>query len=267
LLKNKTVQVPVRIFPADISAIETRSIELAENFYRKDFEWFEHDNLIREIHELQQEIHGEKISTLSDAPGWSMKDTGDMVGKDKSTVSYSIKRARAREVFPELFDKCKTQKDASKVLQKLDEEIIKEALVKKIESKKIDTDKQQLMNSFVLKDFFEGIEECPDGYFHLVEIDPPYAINLVIQKKKDGESKYSLDDYSEIDKSEYQVFLAKLFQSCYQKMAEHSWLICWFAPEPWFEIVYQELNNAGFETRRMCGIWTKGGAGQNINPS
>jgi site-specific DNA-methyltransferase (adenine-specific) len=40
-------------------------------------------------------------------------------------------------------------------------------------------------------------------------------------------------------------------------MADHSWLICWFAPEPWFEIVYQELLKAGFTTSRMCGIWTK----------
>ena len=40
-------------------------------------------------------------------------------------------------------------------------------------------------------------------------------------------------------------------------MAPHSWLICWFAPEPWFEVIYRELNNAGFETTRLCGMWPK----------
>ena len=49
-------------------------------------------------------------------------------------------------------------------------------------------------------------------------------------------------------------------------MAPHSWLLCWFAPEPWFEIIHQELHNAGFRTTRMCGIWNKGGSGQNMHP-
>ena len=48
-------------------------------------------------------------------------------------------------------------------------------------------------------------------------------------------------------------------------MTEHSWLICWFGPEPWFEIIYQAIVNAGFETTRMCGIWTKG-YGQTKRP-
>ena len=48
-------------------------------------------------------------------------------------------------------------------------------------------------------------------------------------------------------------------------MAEHSWLICWFAPEPWFEVIYKELISAGFDTTRMCGIWVKP-TGQSKRP-
>lgn len=265
LKKNKVELVPVRIYPADITPIEVREIELSENFHRKDFEWYEHDNLIREIHELRQEIYGKKESTSPDAEGWGMKDTGKLIGKDKSTVSFAVSRAKAREVFPELFDKCKTQKDASKVMKKLGEEVIKEALVNKIASKSIDVDKQQLMNSFMLKDFFEGIQECPDNYFHLVEIDPPYAIDLQNAKKSEGESRYEDEDYHEVMGNEYFDFLGKLFKDCYQKMADHSWLICWFAPEPWFETVYDLLKSAGFQTTRMCGIWTKP-SGQSKRP-
>ena len=267
LQKNKVDCIPCRIFDSNLSSIEMKSIELAENFYRKDFEWYEHDELVREIHELQQEIHGEKISTSPDANGWGMKETASMIGKDKSTVSYSIKRAKAREVFPELFSKCKTQQDASKVLKKLDEEIVKEALIKKIDMKKIDTNKQQLMNSFVLKDFFEGINEVPDEYFHLVEIDPPYAINIDgSDKGSSGKKDYAYgDDYNEVKSSHYKTFIHDVFVNCYQKMAEHSWLLCWFAPEPWFETIYVELINAGFATTRMCGIWTKA-SGQSKRP-
>ena len=50
-------------------------------------------------------------------------------------------------------------------------------------------------------------------------------------------------------------------------MADHSWLVCWFAPEPWFPVVHETLILSGFSTSRMCGIWTKGVPGQNMNPS
>lgn len=266
LKKNGATEIPVRIYPQDISDLEVNVIELSENFHRKDFEWHEHDSLVRKIHELQQQIHGEKISTAQDATGWGMKETGEMIGKDKSSVSTSIKRAKARELFPELFDKCKTRKDATNVLKKLDEKIITEALVQKIESKKVDTDKQQLINSFILKDFFEGIEEVPDNYFNLVEIDPPYAINLDGSSGSSAKKNYVYgESYNEIDKNQYARFITNLFKKCYQKMAEHSWLICWFAPEPWFEVINGLLDKAGFSTTRMCGIWTKP-SGQSKRP-
>lgn len=261
LFKNKASTIPVRIYPADITSLQMKSIELAENFHRKDFEHWEHDNLIRDIHKTQQEIHGEKISTLANAPGWGMKDTGELVGKEKGTVSSAIKRANARDAFPELFEMCKTQKDASKVMKKLDEEIIRDVLVQKIASQKIDTDKEELMNSFILKNFFEGIQEVPDNYIHLVEIDPPYAIELKSTKKG-----YTYgDSYNEISKEDYPEFMQNVLKACYQKMADHSWLLCWYAPEPWQEDIYDWIIDAGFDTHRMDIKWIKPG-GQCMRP-
>jgi len=261
LLKNKVDVIPVRIYPSDISEIEVKTIELAENFFRKDFESWEHDNLVRETHNLQQEIHGEKISTLADSPGWGMKETAEMIGKSKSSVSSAIKRADARDAFPELFTKCKTQKDATKVLDKLNEAVIKEALAKKIEQESIAPDKQQLMNNYILRDFFEGVKEIPNESMHLVEIDPPYAIDLKASKK---DYTYG-DSYNEVSKNDYPSFIQRLLTDCYAKMAEHSWLIFWFAPEPWFEFIYNSIIEAGFQTKRMCGIWTKS-SGQSKRP-
>lgn len=262
LLKNGVTEVPARVYPPGISDLEMKVIELAENFYRKDFEWYEHDNLIKEMHLLQQEIHGEKISTLADAPGWGMKETAETVGvKSKASVSTAIRRADAREAFPELFEKCKTQKDASKVLDKLNEAVIRDALARKIESEQLTTNKQQLINNYVLRDFFVGVKEVPEGSIHLVEIDPPYAIDL--PKKKKG---YTYGDtYNEISKEDYPEFMQRTLQACYTAMAEHSWLLCWFAPEPWFERVYSWISETGFSTIRMCGIWTKP-SGQSKRP-
>jgi len=265
LQRNNVSEVPVRIYDRDLSEIEMKVIEKSENFFRKDMEWWELDKLTLEIHRLQQQLHGVKAPGPGNT-GWSIEDTGELIGGvSKASVSQAIKRAEAMEVFPELFAKCKTQSDATKVLKKLDEELIKQTIAQKIEKQRSNTTLQQLARCFILKDFFIGVKDIPDESIHLVEIDPPYAIDLKNVKKSDGVSQYATTNYNEIPADEYKDFLSKLFIECYRVMAPHSWLICWFAPEPWFEVVYNELRNAGFETTKMCGIWVKP-TGQSKRP-
>jgi ParB/RepB/Spo0J family partition protein len=264
LEKNKVETIPVRIFPNDISEFEMKSIELAENFYRKDFEFWESDNLLREIHTLNQQIHG----TATPGPGgsgWTLKDTAQLAGITDASVSTAIKRSEVREAFPELFEGCKTQKDASKIIKKMDEMLTKEEIAKRLEANRTDGKLNQLAKCFVIADFFEGVKKIPDNIMHLVEIDPPYAIDLNKLKKTDGESIYNTGEYNEVPISEYQLFMSRVFKECYRVMNEHSWLICWFAPEPHFEMIYNELINAGFNTTRMCGVWGKG-YGQSKRP-
>ena len=266
LEKNKVETVSVRIFPADISELEVKIIEMSENFYRKDLEYYEYDSLLREITELKQRIYGSKPPGPG-GEGWTLEDTADMAGITNASVSTAIKRSEAREAYPELFDNCKTQRDATKIIEKMNEMVIKDQIARKLEAGRSNSRINQLANLYILKDFFEGVKEIPAGVFHLVEVDPPYAIGLTTQKKKDGESQYTLSEYNEIPADEYLAFLQKLFKECYRVMATHSWLLCWFAPEPWFNDFYRELRAAGFETTRMCGIWTKGGSGQSMNPT
>jgi len=265
LKRNNVSEVPVRIYDRELSEIEMKVIEKSENFFRKDMEWYELDKLTLEIHRLQQQLHGVKAPGPGNT-GWSVEDTGNLIGGvSKASVSQAIKRAEAMEVFPELFEKCKTQSDATKVLKKLDEELIKQSIAQKIEKQRSNTTLQQLARCFILKDFFTGVKDIPDETIHLVEIDPPYAIDLKNIKKSDGISQYATTNYNEIPANEYQDFLSKLFTECYRVMTPHSWLICWFAPEPWFEVVYDLLRGAGFNTNRMCGIWVKP-TGQSKRP-
>lgn len=272
LEKNNVVEVPVRIFPENITDLEMKSIELAENFYRKDFEYWEYDNLVKETHELQQKIHGEKFPGPS-KEGWGVKDTGDLIGINKGGVSTAVKRAEAREAFPELFNKCKTQFDASKVIKKMDEMMVKEVIARKLESERKETSFSQLAKRYIVKSFFEGVKEIPNEVYHLIEIDPPYAIGIKEAKKSDGISKYNLGEYNEIPKSKFMDGdpdiqwrgMNNVFKECYRVMTQHSWLLCWFGPEPWFDYIYTAIVNAGFNTTRMCGIWTKP-SGQSKRP-
>ena len=266
LLMNQIKEIPVRIYENELSDLEMKMIENAENFYRKDMEYWEYDKLILEIHNLQQSIKG--ISAPGPGhEGHRLKDTADMFGVSDVSVVNAIKRAEAREAFPELFENCKTQKDASNVIKKVDEAIIKEVIAEKLEREKGDSKLTQLAQCFVIGDFFEGVKKIPDRVIHLVEIDPPYGIDIGKKKKKEGESQYQLSDYNEVDIKDYPKFLSGVFKECYRVMVDHSWLICWFGPEPWFDTVFNLLTEAGFSTTRICGIWTKGVPGQNMNPS
>lgn len=265
LKKNNVPLIPARVYEIDLTELEIKIIEKAENFHRKDMEYYEMDKITFEIHKMQQELHGVKYSGQSDS-GWGMGDTADMIGGVKSAVSTAIKRAEAREAYPELFENCKTASDATKVLQKVSEAAVKHVIAQKLEQQSSNTPLAKLADCYVIKDFFEGVKQIPDGIMHLVEVDPPYAIDLAKQKMSDGESKYILKDYNEIDREDYPEFIRHAMRECYRVMAPHSWLITWFAPQPWFETIYNAIKSAGFDTTRMCGIWTKGTSGQNMNP-
>jgi len=265
LKRHGVEEVPVRIYDRDLTELEMKVIEKSENFHRKDMEYWELDQLTLEIQKLQQEAHGVKASGPGE--GWSHANTGQMLGVSRPSVSQAIMRAEAREAFPELFADCKTAADASKIIKKLGEEAVKQQLAQKLQAEATDTDFKKISDRFVIRDFFDGVKKIPDGIIHLVEIDPPYAIELSKQKKKDGESKYILDNYNELQPDDYKQLMPRLFAECYRVMADHSWLICWFAPQPWFESMYLWIRGAGFGTTRMCGIWTKGVPGQNMNPS
>jgi site-specific DNA-methyltransferase (adenine-specific) len=268
LQRTGTPNVTIRIYPPNLSLLEQKAVELAENFWRKDMLFNEYDQLIKEIHELETEIHGKRISPVPDAPGWTQEKTADLMGITRPAVTTALKRAAAREALPDVFAGCKTQADANKVLDKLAEGIIKEALAKKIEqSMPSSSTLQRLSQSYILKDFFEGVSAIPNNSVHLVEIDPPYGIDLQSLKKQEGPTGTTdLGSYNEVDTTDYVVFMSKVLKESYRVMTDHSWLICWFAPEPWAEIIYQLITSAGFKTTRLTAFWPKG-SGQSKNPT
>ena len=258
--------IPARIYEHELSELEMKIIEKSENFYRKDMEYYEFDELTRQIHLMQQELHGGAVPGPNNE-GWTVKQTGEMIGISQPSTSQAIARATAREAFPELFSNCKSASDATKVLKKINEQAVLQAMAQKIESQVSENDLAKIGNCYIVKDFFEGVKDIPENVFHLVEIDPPYAIKLQDVKKAEGESQYVLSNYNEMSPEEYEELMPRLFKECYRVMTEHSWLICWFAPQPWFEKIYKWIRDAGFGTTRMCGIWTKGISGQNKQPA
>ena len=261
-IQAKVKDIPVRIYDEHLSDLEMRSIELMENFARKDLSWVEASNLKKEIHDLQIAIHGEKTSTAPNAPGHSMRDTAILLGKSIGAVSDDIKLATALKMFPQLKE-AKTKNDANKLLHKLQEELVVAEMAKRAATRVANTPTEalhrQLIDNYILNDFFLGVSKVPDHSIDIVEIDPPYGIEMGISgiKKSDDSMKTGTKNYNEIPVDQYLNFLNNLFKECFRVMSENSWLICWFAQDPWFEIVYQSLMRVGFKGSRIPAIWLK----------
>jgi len=264
--------IPVRVYDETLSELERKSIELEENIRRKDLEFQEEVNLQREIHNLQVAIHGPKIgptrTDLEDAilpEGHSMRDTAKLMGRDITTVSRDIKLANAMEEFPDLdWDKCKNKAEAQKLLARTEEMMIRKVLAERATSV-LSKKKSKLADRYVVGDFFELVKNVPDGSMDLAEVDPPFAVGLPDIKKSFSENIDS--KYNEIAGPDYPDFLERVVTECWRVMNDHSWLIFWFGPEPWFEVVFNAIIKQGFQCRRMPGIWLKTNvSGQTFQP-
>lgn len=260
--------IPVRIYPDNLSELEMRSIELMENVARKDLSWVEATNLNKEIHMLQQEIYGKKTSTSPDAPGVSLRDTANLLGISFGGLSDDVKLSNAIQAFPSIKE-AKTKSDAMKMLKKIQEELVMAEIAKRYKDKNADTpvdvQRHTLMGCYILSDFFDGVRKVPDNTVDIVELDPPYGIDLHNIKR---EAKDSTRNYNEVPAEIYLEFINKVFKECYRTMSENSWLLCWFAQDPWFEPLYQAAYRAGFRGSRIPAIWFKeNSSGQTMQPA
>lgn len=254
-------EISCRVYPHDISILEERSIELAENIKRKDLEYAEEVALCKEIHDLQVQIYGEKLSTSTDAPGWSQADTAALLGRSPASVTLDIRLAKAIEIMPQLAS-LKNKSEAMKLLSMAQEEEVKKELARRLTSAKAETDEQKLKarlcNCYVVGDFFLRARDIPDGTVDLIEIDPPYAIDLSRVKEVATEaSREKLGLYNEVPANQYLPFLSATLKEAWRLLKDGGWLILWFGPEPWFEPVYTLVTSVGFSCKRMPAIWVK----------
>lgn len=267
--------VPAQIYNHALDHLELRIIELHENLHRKSLSFVEDVKLKAEIHRLQVEKYGEKVSTAVDAPGASLATTAEFLGVSKATMSNDVRLSQALEEYPELAgadSKAEAWKQYDGIVKKMAMEIL--AMRQRAASNNNPTStnnphniRRAVCSLYQVGSFFEGVKQVPDGTIKLVEIDPPYAVDLK-NIKKAGDT----DDYNEIAPHFYESFMKSTFAEAYRVTKDHAWMICWFGPE-WFEKIFCWIEAAGkpeamsiedwrtskrgFQVRRMPGIWMK----------
>jgi len=266
-LKHTTIAC--NIYPASLSPLDQRLIELCENTDRKGMEYEEECALTADIDKRMKEKHGVKKSGAGGTgTGHSLAQTAQMLGKSPTLVSDEILLAKAIEVMPELA-KMKNKSEAMKMLKKIGKEFKHDEIVQKIESERANTTEDQvrrgLMDSYIVGDFFERSPEIQSGSMDLIEVDTPFAIGLN-EKKKAG--KEITMNYNEWEREEFKNKCELVLSECYRILKPSGWLLWWFAPEPWFESIFDWISKTGFSTRRMPAIWRKvESPGQTMQPN
>ncbi|KKL63900.1 hypothetical protein LCGC14_2170440, partial [marine sediment metagenome] len=266
-VENELIQadqmVMAHVYPTDIDPLLEKVVELNENLMHKPMEWQEELKIQKQIHDLQVARFGQ--STSANVPdGWSQQNTAELTGRSKASVSQDLQLAVAIEEIPALAN-AGTKSDAMKIMKQVAKEMDLEARAQKVDDERDDTpaarQKKELCDSYIVGDFFELVKGVPDGVVDLVEVDPPYGIN--IQDYKPGESTL---DYNEVDAAGYEQFLVDTLLEAYRIMSPNSWLIFWFAPDPWWATVEGALERTGFSFNRRPALWTKP-SGMCTNPN
>lgn len=272
-LYAKSTEIPAQIYDHIPNELEMRLIELHENTLRQDLSYAEEVDLKRRVFELATSIYGEKRSTSPDAPGVSIRSVAEDLGVSPAGLSQDIKLAKAIEEFPELAEmesKKAAQKEYERRRKLVAMRIMQERAAAKHAASPEEIQRKKIADGYKVGNFFDAVAGVEDGVVHLVEIDPPYSINL--RQIKRG-TRDKTDAYNEVAPELYPDFMKRVFNQSYRVMAPHSWMICWFGPEPWFQPIYEWIIEAGkpedvslddwiksgegFQLRRIPAVWTK----------
>jgi site-specific DNA-methyltransferase (adenine-specific) len=268
LRRLELTEIPAHIVERVLTAEEIKVIELHENFVRKDMTWHEEASLRKEIFDLQVKIHGPMRMKGGEKIGVSTEDVADMMNITRRQLTRDLELAEMIEKNPELKNSA-SKAEAIKKIEVAKEAMLKEELAKrqtaKMASKGTDHVRRNLLNAYIHGDAFEHMEQFPDNSFDIIEIDPPYAIDLK-EKKKLKDDNQELDDYNEVPIKEYVDFMDRTLTQAARLLKDSGHLIVWFAPEPWFEVINRQIRSKGLDCTRIPGIWNKI-KGQTMQPN
>jgi len=262
--------------------LDLREIEYIENSYRKDLTWTERLDLVVEIHRLMREKFGSK---------WNQRKTAEKLERSVGGVNRLLQLNEMIKKFPSLKEE-PTEDDAVKKARKILEAVTVKNLVDKHRSEADTSDPDSILRSLEGPETGEGFKDDPfisrcrraDTHYRigdafaemeeiikdpnispaiaLVEVDPPYGIDLRAQKK--GDETRALQKYEEVEGTKYQEFTARLCRDLFDITPKDCSVIYWFAMD-WYSVVTEELTKVGFEYDPIPCIWVKP-SGQTNSP-
>lgn len=246
--------VPANVFPHDITPEAEKKIEFFENKMRKDFTPAEEARITADLHKFMTDTYGSASARDKDEEtkkhGWRLSDTAQVLGVSIGKVSGDIDIAQALEHIPELANE-KTRAGITRKVNKILKEAVLAEAAKEVKAEQpveLKEKQQRLINSYIISDFFAVASQLSPGTIHFMEVDPPYGIDLDLQK---GDA-----DYIEVPQEEYPAFIKRTADALYRIAANDAFIIFWHDPY-WEGMIKDTFINAGFRVKRTKGLWIK----------
>lgn len=255
------MKIPAMIFERELTELEIAIIEESENLKRRDFSPAEKAASYAKVHRLLQAEHGAATPGryAGSESGWGLKETAEFLGKSTGQVSEMLKLNEMFEKKPETKQLFTTTTEASAFLRKAQRGAETFVKARAVEQERANTPEQilkrKLQSCYILGDFFQEAKKIQNGLFDLIEVDPPYSIDLQ-ELRKNG--KNSTIGYNEIDTEQYPLFLELLIKESWRLLKADGWLLLWFGPDPWQQVILDQLKSTGFQVRNLPAIWNKG---------
>jgi site-specific DNA-methyltransferase (adenine-specific) len=244
-------------------SLKMRELEMEENVQRKDFTPAEHVLAVKELHELKQTLYTSQANNSITGTSWTMEDTANLLGKDRTSISKDLDLASMVEAFPSLAS-CKTKrelKDAGNALMKL---LGRAEGLEEYKQKLQGMEQVQIYNI----DALEFMQSLSDNSVDILLCDPPYGIeiseNTLGKGGKTGEENNQGFTYLDTPEIAFEM-ISKIARESYRfcKNTAHAYIFC--SPE-YFINLYIYMRKAGWQPYIRPLIWNKPGNGQSNMP-
>lgn len=167
-------KIPVT-FRDNLDPLQQKILELEENTARRDIDWTEQAETMRQIDELKQTEHKDG--------SWTLDNTAEFVQQSKGHVSLQINMAKKLKAKPGLKERVKHMpiRAALKVIER-EEEVERVTRLK-------DSGQLAVSANLLLGDCRELIKKVETDSIDLLLTDPPYGLERMEELKRSGSVK------------------------------------------------------------------------------
>lgn len=252
------LQVDCKIID-ETDPLTMREIEVEENVQRKDFSPAEHVLAVKELHELKC-----KIADTTKGTHWTMDDTAQILGKERSSVCKDLDLAEMVIAFPTLAN-CKSKKELKQTSDALMKLLGRASALNTYEEVVQDTENVTLSNL----DAVEFMSSLETNSADILLCDPPYGINISQVALGTGDITGSGSNFQGFTYSDTPLealsLVSKIAQESFRfcNSSAHAYVFC--APE-FFQSLYTIFKKAGWIPHIRPLIWAKPGNGQANMP-
>jgi len=238
------------ILKEDLTDLEAKLIELEENAKRKDIDWEEQCEAVRQIHELMIK---EKGHAYKEKDGWNIAKTANYLGISVGTVSQDVNLANKLIEHPELKKRVTHLNKAS--ARKLVKQVLEAKL---IEAKMTE---QGVKINYNLRNIAceVGIKDLPDNSVHCLITDPPFALDKIVKNSKgtaDIGMQYNLTKTNVGEEAKLWMIYKQLIPELYRVMVDGAHFYI-FLGMGWYCRLVKMMRENGFIVDDLPLIWNK----------